>query len=142
MSTWTPNTKEQNDTQHKRTQNRNRWFLHCLWSLQFGTKQLRSVGSNIAMVYGTMDGGDEPPELMNRPKRLQSLSSQMQMEEIGCHYANVLTLIFLFEASLQEHSKSTLSALPMQFTKFRRVIVQNEITGSHAIHMPNYWGRC
>ena len=51
----TPSTKE-----HKIE---NRWFLYCLWSLQFGTKQLRSVGSNIAMVYGTMDGGDEPPEL-------------------------------------------------------------------------------
>jgi len=33
--------------------------------LQFGTEQLRSVGSNIAW---RMDGGDEPPELMNPPK--------------------------------------------------------------------------
>jgi len=139
VSTWTPNTKEQNDTQHKRTQNRNKWFLHCLWSLQFGTKQLRSVGPNIAMVC--MDGGDEPPELMNRPKGYKTCRHMCKWRK-GCHYANVLTLIFLFEASLQEHSKSTLSALPMQFTTFSRVIVQNEITGSHAIHMPNYWGRC
>lgn len=32
--------------------NTNRWFFYCPWLLQFGIKQLRSVGSNTTMVYG------------------------------------------------------------------------------------------
>lgn len=43
----------------------------------------------------------------------------------------------------REHSKEyNPSVLSLQFRMVRGVIVQNEIRESHAIHMPNYWGRC